>query len=340
MQPLSYVPLLAALLLLAQQAQAALAQPKLAYVLRSAKLALSTVDGSSRLSKDFSTSTDYALNHSPFDLSAPTLLENDDVVRLNFVLGVEEAGKKIAAAADKKDLPALGKQHVPHQAFVVLAEQTQLDAPNADAQHVWPLTVKPSTGRVSWSLRADRIPANLLRSQSPLRLSLLIANFPASSAAEAAYQPLQLPLMSLSPPEILRLAALESGSPLSPRAKAEIEQGFRGLPEHRHTFAVPPAETMPSKKISAVAAIITAVVPWLFLVSALGIISPSLEALTARKLILFLGLAGLETLAVQYWIGMTLFSMLPFLLAGGLFTIVVGRPALGELRRKRLATSS
>lgn len=48
---------------------------------------------------------------------------------------------------------------------------------------------------------------------------------------------------------------------------------------------------------------------------------------------------GLEVLAVRYWVGLTLFAMLPYLLGGGLLTIILGRGALGELRRKRLAAS-
>ena len=130
-------------LLLVIQTSAALAEPKLSYVLNSAKLALSTVDGSSRLSKEFSTHSDYSQNSAPFDLSRPTQLENDDVIRLTFSLGVQEAGKKVA----KKEGPTLGKEHVPHQAFVVLASEG-----DEAASHAWPVSVKPSTGKVSWNL--------------------------------------------------------------------------------------------------------------------------------------------------------------------------------------------
>lgn len=126
---------------------AALSEPKLSYVLKSAKLALSTVDGSSRLSKDFTTHSDYSKNTPPFDLISPTQLENDDVIRLTFSLGVEEAGSKEAV---NKDGPALGKEHVPHQALVVLAADSKNDV--AAPSHAWPITVKPSTGKVSWNL--------------------------------------------------------------------------------------------------------------------------------------------------------------------------------------------
>lgn len=130
--------------LLVVQTNAALAEPKLSYVLKSAKLALSTVDGSSRLSNEFVTHTDYSQNAAPFDLAKPTQLENDDVIRLTFSLAVEEAsGKKVG----KKDGPALGKEHVPHQAFVVLAADNE----GATSQ-AWPVAVKPSTGKVSWNL--------------------------------------------------------------------------------------------------------------------------------------------------------------------------------------------
>lgn len=257
--------------LLCTLAKAALAEPKLSYVLKSGKLALSTVDGSSRLTEEFATTSDYSAYKAPFDLSTPTQLENDDVIRLAFSLSVEEIGKKAAA----KDGPALGKEHVPHQAFAVLADPTAVDSDSANSQHAWPLTVKPATGKVSWTLRMDRIPPALLRTSSPLTLSLLIANFPANSAAQGAYAPLHLPLMTVLAPTSLKALAQDSVS-LTAREKAEIEQGFHGLPEHRHTFSIPPAETMPSKKISGVASIITAVVPWSFLVIAVSTTRKSL----------------------------------------------------------------
>ncbi|KAJ1037305.1 hypothetical protein NDA11_001860 [Ustilago hordei] len=322
-------------LLLVIGSNAALSEPKLSYVLKSAKLALSTVDGSSRLSKDFSTQSDYSKNTAPFDLSGPTQLENDDVIRLTFSLGVEDASSKKAA---NKDGPALGKEHVPHQAFVVLAADGKESDPPS---HAWPVTVKPSNGKVSWNLRTDRIPAPLLRASPPLTLSLLIANFPANSASEGAYSPLSLPLVSLTPPTSLVDAALESASSsLSAREKAEREQGFHGLPEHKHTFGIPPTETMPSTKVSGLASIVTAAVPWVFLLGALGIIEPEIQTPSSKALVLFAALAALEGLAVRYWIGLTLFQMLPLLLGAGLVTIVVGRSALVELRRKRLAISS
>lgn len=174
-----------------------------------------------------------------------------------------------------------------------------------------------------------------------MTLSLLLANFPANSAPEGAYSPLSLPLISLTAPSDLVDAALEAtASPLTPRQKAEVEQGFHGLPEHKHTFGANPADNMPSTKISGLFSIITAAVPWLFLLAALGIIKPEIQSPSSKALVLFAALAGLEVLAVRYWIGMTLFQMLPFLLGGGLVTVVVGRSALGELRKKRLAVSS
>lgn len=187
----------------------------------------------------------------------------------------------------------------------------------------------------------DRIPASLLRAPAPLTLSILIANFPTNSAPEGAYSPLSLPLLSLIPPSSLVDAAIASASSsLSARERAEIEQGFHGLPEHKHTFGIPPTETMPSTKISGLASLITAAVPWLFLIAALGVIKPEIQSPSSKALVLFAALAGLEALAVRYWIGLTLFQMLPLLLGGGLVTVVMGRSALVELRKKRLAVSS
>ena len=127
--------LVATIVLLAIHAQAA----KMSYVLSSGKLALSTVDGSSRISKKFSTNADYSKNSSPFDLSVPTQLENDDVIRVNFNLAVD--------GAQKSNKDGLGAADVPHQAFVVLSSQADQAASQA-----YPLVVKPSTGKVSWNL--------------------------------------------------------------------------------------------------------------------------------------------------------------------------------------------
>ena len=177
----------------------------------------------------------------------------------------------------------------------------------------------------------------MLKASSPITLSLLIANFPVNSAPEGMYAPLSLPLVTLTPPASLAEAA---ASHLTPRQKAETEQGFHGLPEHKHTFGIPPTETMPSTKISGLAALVTALVPWVFLLAALGMLKPEVQSPSSKALLLFAALAGLEALAVWYWVRLTLFQMLPFLLGSGVVTIVVGRSALGELRKNRLAVSS
>ena len=94
----------------------------LKYTLDPAKLSLTTVDGSSRFSKDLTTAPESA---------EPTQLEPDDVIRLSFALKVD--GK-------------WSKEHLPHQAVVVLSQ-------NGDAGAVsYPLAVKPASGKVTWNL--------------------------------------------------------------------------------------------------------------------------------------------------------------------------------------------
>ncbi|EPQ25846.1 uncharacterized protein PFL1_06521 [Pseudozyma flocculosa PF-1] len=322
---------LAALALCSVGASAAAAPPSdagLSYVLTNAKLSLSTVDGSSRLSQSFSTAPDYSLNAPPFDLAAPTQLENDDVIRLGFSLGVQEGSGKGEAK--------FSKEHLPHQAFVVLAEAGKASAVSNAAQTAWPIQVKPSSGKASWNLRMDRIPSHLLEAEGPLVLSLLISNFPASSAATGSYQPLSLPLISLRLPSSLQSA---SAAP-SAREKAEIEQGFRGWPYNFHTFGSSPADSMPSRKLSLVASVVTVAVPWIVLLGLIATVQPSLSAPTARISLLFVSLVGLEALAIRYWIGITLFQMLPFLAGGGLVTLIIGKSALGDLRRQRLVKAA
>lgn len=179
--------------------------------------------------------------------------------------------------------------------------------------------------------RSDRIPASLTASGNATTLSLLLANFASSSDEKGTYEPLALELLRFIP------AAQTQTRMETAREKAETEQGFRGWPANQHTFGTPPTETMPARHISAAAALITAVVPWTVLAGLLASLKLEITAPTPRIGLLLTCLVGLEALALQYWISLTLFQMLPYLIAGGLVTVVVGKSALGDVRQPRLA---
>lgn len=68
----------------------------------------------------------------------------------------------------------------------------------------------------------------------------------------------------------------------------------------------------------------------------------SLRSLTSSTAPLVASLVLLELLALRFWIGagFTLFKMMPYLLGLGTLTILVGRSALGEMKRVRLGKTA
>ncbi|PWN87351.1 hypothetical protein FA10DRAFT_234490 [Acaromyces ingoldii] len=281
--------------------------------LQDAKLAVSSIDGSSRLSESFT------LERAP-KVPASLSVESDEVVRLSFVLK-SASGEKLSSS------------ELPHQ---VLATLTDSVDPRLVEATVIP--VKPSTGKASYSLRVDRLPATFTsRTSGQADLNLVVASFGSS-------KPINLKLATLQLPSKLRVGGGSTLAAVTQRQKNIIKHGFVPHLERFHTFAVPPTEKMPPKIISLAAAVGTVAIPWLILVALLPSITPSLSlrSLTSSTAPLVASLVLLELLALRFWIGagFTLFKMMPYLLGLGTLTILVGRSALGEMKRVRLGKSA
>ncbi|KDN40953.1 hypothetical protein K437DRAFT_258451 [Tilletiaria anomala UBC 951] len=269
------------------------------------KLSVSSIDGSSRISKTFSSS-------SPIDVAQPLTLDADEILRV--VFKVKDPSQSVEE-----------KQRPPHQVFMVLS-----DLDNPAVQDTTVLPVKKNTGKATYSLRMDRLPADILSSSGKLALMLLVGSFGEST------EPLAYPITELALPAVLRRSPDELPSA---RRTQEKEQGFHGWEERWHTFGVPASETMPPRIVSLAVAIGTVAAPWLVLLMLLRSLPLQISSLTAKRAPLLISLIYLELLAARYWLGgpsMTLFKMIPWLLVGGVATLLTGRHALGDLRKERL----
>jgi len=309
---------LAAAVLSAGLAAAAGAQ----WPLSAAKLSIQSIDGLAKQTNDFSVASTLA--------DAPTIsLEADDVIRVAFTLDGD-------------------KSKHPHQVAAVLVDE---DAPTV--QQTFLIPVKPASGKATWSVRADRLPAQLLEhfgqtkasASEHATLRLLLAGY------GDQFEPVSIPLAKLRFPSALitpasAAAAAAGGKKTSTSLRESKLATFGFLPhrEHKHTFAQPPTERMPPKAVSGLAALITVAVPWAIfaavIVPVLGLHQLPLTGKgAARTAPLLATILGLETLALQYWLRLTLFEMLPYLIGGGAVAIFSGRTALIELRSRRTSSS-
>ncbi|PWN49484.1 hypothetical protein IE53DRAFT_388282 [Violaceomyces palustris] len=301
------------------------------YVLNEARFSIASLDGSPRSTRNLQPSPPPP-SSTDSELEDPIRLEIDDVLKLSFNLGLSSSHTE-----DLNQKPGLGgKENVPHQSFVTLSQVQPVGSQDFfhGQSHAWPVVVKPATGRVLWSLRMDRLPTSLQNVTSPLKLSLLLATFPTSSS-EPEIQPLHYPIANLLLPPYP-----SSSLPISNRERNEQEQGFKRWKEHKHTFGIPPYDTMPKKQISGIASVITVLVPWILLLTLISSLKLKTTSPTTKISSLLICILGLELLAVRYWIGMTLFKMLPYLVTGGILTIVLGKGAMSDLRRRRRVASS
>ncbi|WFD33508.1 hypothetical protein MCUN1_000321 [Malassezia cuniculi] len=277
---------------------AALCVAARAYDVKNAQFNIATFDGSSRLTVRADKAAEY---------SAPTeVAEADDVYR--FSATVTTGGE-------------LTSETIPHQAWIVVDDGTSAAA-------VWPLRVR-SSGALSWSMRVDRMPAQLQNAVAehganwPFRIALLIGSFGTSASSQP--EPLELPIAKLtfSKAVISRVSA----SP-SKRAENEREEGFEPWPHHVHTFAKAPWLHMPPAVVSAAVAAAVVFFPWLGLVHMWRQIKSSHK--TAKGTGAFIAtVVVLEALAGAYWIGLSPFYVFP----------AVGVVLLALLRTAREALS-
>lgn len=108
----------------------------------------------------------------------------------------------------------------------------------------------------------DRLPPILSKSSGSLKLSLLLGSFENRISQSLSIASLNLPITVLK--------QSTSTSDLTQRELLEIENSFKPHLERRHTFGIPPNESMPDSFISTGAALITLGAPWIVF---LGLVS-------------------------------------------------------------------
>lgn len=278
--------------------------------LSGAKLSISTIDGSARISQGFDLQT------SP-KVPSPLAIESDEVLRLTFTVQGKE-GEKLSA------------DQLPHQIVVILN-----DAKNEEIAHTSIVSLKRSSGKATWNQKFNRLPAALTQSKTGLlKASLLIGSFDHSTP------PVRLPLATIKLPSSL----LQDSPPLTSRQRKEAQQGFGRHEDHFHTFSQSASEHMPPKSITATMALLTLVTPWAVFLILYRQIGPSLNVQTPspRASPFVMCLISLELLAFVYWqgFGLTLFKLIPWLITFSTVTLFAGRNALQEMRRMRLGKSA
>lgn len=200
--------------------------------LSSGKVSISTLDGSSRLSGSFSARSGV----SALAADEAVRLDSDELIRVAFnVQGDEE--ESVGA---------------PPQIVVQLASTA-----DSSRVHSWSTPANKKNGKVTWSQRVDRLPAQTLStSDGVYSLRLLVAG-------QQGMDPLALELGQLTIPYLHNAKKSKADDA---RTARETEMGFRRWEEKRHTFRKEVTEGMPSAKKSVVVGVVLVVVPWLVLV--------------------------------------------------------------------------
>ncbi|GAA5899445.1 hypothetical protein JCM6882_009118 [Rhodosporidiobolus microsporus] len=257
-----------------------------------------------------------ALNGGPYALS-PT-----DSLKLSFTLEDDQ-----------------GKGVQPQQAAVVWqpVDEAHRGAYGRDVVE-W-VKVNRKSGKGKWELDLSRAPPSLLSlsSLSPLSLTLLLSTPSPSSA------PLSLPLGSFLLP-----ASLALPHPFPPNEdlpRSWLVEKYDTQPGIEWTFR--PKEKQIGKVKAAVGTVVVAAPLALFA----GLITPLKPLLSLRSptsspslLLFLLSLLALEASFALFWLdlpliskGATLLQALPVFGGIGALAALVGRGALGEMRRRRVA---
>ncbi|PWN30175.1 hypothetical protein BDZ90DRAFT_257268 [Jaminaea rosea] len=279
------------------------------------KFALSTVDGSSRLSEPFTPQAGIA--------SLPTKVDSDEIIRLSFTVptgGSSDDGDESSSSSSSSSIPSQ----------IVLQLLSKSDSSKAAS---FVPNINKGNGKVTWSQRVDRLPVEALATlDAAYTLRLLIAG--------ASTKPLSLELGDLTIPT-LTLDASSAGVSSTREYKAR-EMGFYPWPERRHTFRKEVTEGMPGKTKSLVVLAVIVTVPWLVLLGLLTPLLGSVKLNTSPKpsvCLLLASLLFLETIGFRYYRGdFTLFRMLPFFLAGS--AVAAGSVVAGALEGVGAASGS
>ncbi|WFC99920.1 hypothetical protein MYAM1_002666 [Malassezia yamatoensis] len=289
----------------------ALAACASSYDIRDARLSVQTLDGSPRLTEKFATK---------HDVTQVKLLhaEADDVIRFSFSIASDTPGE------------AMDLERIPQQTWVVLSN---VDPKQPTRSFIWPLRVRESSASATFHLRMDKLPKEVRRmlagngEKPTYALTLLLGAF--ASSEQSQLDALSLPFLHLRFSQ--GLLARFSSPATSSRAMAEAQDGFTPLPQHSHTFATEPWQSMPPTILSLAIAIGVFVGPWLLLQTLWKPYLRTKSSLTLPETLLLISVSALEILALLYWAGAPVWIVGPtaFLLGSGAF--LSGREAVAKL---------
>ncbi|PHH89801.1 hypothetical protein CDD83_5233 [Cordyceps sp. RAO-2017] len=204
----------------------------------------------------------------------------------------------------------------PHQAFLVLREESGLEAP-------FPLTVKDS-GKATVQITQRDLPIQLLFSSTPLRASIVLGS--AGSVAGSV-----TPVFDVSVKKDLN-------SPL-PEYEAPLRYG--PLPEIHHIFRADPKN--PPRIVSIVFTLaVLATVPalfigWLLLGANVCHAQKALGSAPVSHAVFFGSVVAMEAVFFLYYSSWNLLQTLPAIGLVGATAFLSGTKALGEVQRRRLA---
>ncbi|KAF5668560.1 oligosaccharyltransferase delta subunit (ribophorin ii) [Fusarium heterosporum] len=204
----------------------------------------------------------------------------------------------------------------PHQAFLVLNEETGLEAP-------YPLKVQ-SSGKGTVRISHKDLPLQLLLSDTPLKAYLVLGSFGSSD-------PLISPLFNVE-------IRLDPNTP-RPEYTAPVRYGPRAGIDH--VFKV--GDKSPPMVISlvfvlAIAASVPALfIGWLMLGANVNHLSKAMSAAPISHGVFFGSIVAIEGTFFLYYTKWNLLKSLPVVIALGVVALLSGTKALSEVQTRRLA---
>lgn len=278
------------------------------YNIQNARLTVQSFDGSPRVTEKYASQ----------DAVVPKLLavEPDDVIKFSF------------SVADDKGIPVSGDR-VPQQVWVTFSDAARSEKLRS---FVWPLRVRGSSASASYSLRMNKLNQELRQTlvqagpDHAFDLTLLIGSFAHHTASQS--EALALPFLRLTFSESL-LARFPAQLP-SKREIAQAQDGFLPHPNHVHTFATEPWQTMPPSVMSLGAALGVLIAPWLLLTRLWKPLVTRLESPNKPETLFLASLYTLEALAAAYWIGAPYYIVFPATLALAVGAALSARQALAR----------
>ncbi|KAK5992497.1 Ribophorin II [Cladobotryum mycophilum] len=205
----------------------------------------------------------------------------------------------------------------PHQAFLIVKESSGLEAP-------FPLILKES-GKGTVEITQKDLPVQLLVSQSPLEVSLVVGSFGSTKGSVIPVFDLTLKLDANSP-----VPSYEA--PLRYGKLAEIHHIFRGDPKN-------PPRLSRSHLLSQYWLLFHPCSSgyWFLLGGNVSHVTKALGSAPISHVAFFGSIIAMEGAFFLYYTQWNLFQTLPVMGIVGVTTFLSGTKALGEVQRRRLA---